>query len=124
MKKYIKIAGTGSSVPDKILTNADMEKIVDTGDVWISERISAKERQHSLHGKCGAEYALEATARRINLPIDRVSEHIHNYGNTSSAPIPLALDEAVSEGRMISGDDVVLVGFGADFTWGSALIEW
>jgi 3-oxoacyl-[acyl-carrier-protein] synthase-3 len=67
---------------------------------------------------------IEATAKRIKLPMDRVFVNIQKYGNTSAASIPLALDEAVREGRIKPGDKIVLVAFGAGFTWGSALIEW
>jgi 3-oxoacyl-[acyl-carrier-protein] synthase-3 len=67
---------------------------------------------------------IEATAKRIKVPMDRVFVNIHNYGNTSAASIPIALDEAVRAGKMKSGDRIVLVAFGAGFTWGSALIEW
>jgi len=67
---------------------------------------------------------IEATAKRIKLPMDRVYVNIHKYGNTSAASIPIALDEAVREGRIKSGDKIVMVAFGAGFTWGSALIEW
>ena len=67
---------------------------------------------------------IEATAKRIKLPMDRVFVNIHKYGNTSAASVPIALDEAVREGRIQPGDKIVLVAFGAGFTWGSALIEW
>jgi len=67
---------------------------------------------------------IEATAKRIKMPMDRVFVNIHKYGNTSAASIPIALDEAVREGRIKAGDKIVLVAFGAGFTWGSALIEW
>jgi 3-oxoacyl-[acyl-carrier-protein] synthase-3 len=67
---------------------------------------------------------IEATAKRIKLPMDRVYVNIYKYGNTSAASIPRALDEAVREGRIKKGDKIVLVAFGAGFTWGSALIEW
>lgn len=67
---------------------------------------------------------IEATAKRIKLPMDRVYVNIYKYGNTSAASIPIALDEAVREGRIKKGDKIVLVAFGAGFTWGSALIEW
>lgn len=67
---------------------------------------------------------IEATARRIRLPMDRVFVNIHKYGNTSAASVPIALDEAVREERINSGDKILLVAFGAGFTWGSALIEW
>jgi len=49
---------------------------------------------------------------------------VDRYGNTSSASIPLALDQAVAEGRVGAGSVVLLVAFGAGFTWGSAVIRW
>jgi len=67
---------------------------------------------------------IEATAKRIKLPMERVFVNIHKYGNTSAASVPIALDEAVREGRVEPGDKIILVAFGAGFTWGSALIEW
>jgi len=67
---------------------------------------------------------IEATAKRIKLPMEKVYVNIQRYGNTSAASIPIALDEAVREGRIKSGDKILLVAFGAGFTWGSALIEW
>lgn len=67
---------------------------------------------------------IEATAKRIKLPMNRVFVNIQKYGNTSAASVPIALDEAVREGKIKSGDKIVLVAFGAGFTWGSALIEW
>lgn len=67
---------------------------------------------------------IEATAKRIKLPMDRVYVNIHKYGNTSAASIPIALDEAVREGRIKKGDKILLVAFGAGFTWGATLIEW
>ncbi|MBN1541314.1 ketoacyl-ACP synthase III [candidate division KSB1 bacterium] len=67
---------------------------------------------------------IEATARRINLPAERVFINIEKYGNTSSASIPLALDEAVRSGRIQPGQLLVLVAFGAGFTWGSAAIRY
>jgi 3-oxoacyl-[acyl-carrier-protein] synthase III len=67
---------------------------------------------------------IEATAKRIKLPMDRVYVNIHKYGNTSAASIPIALDEAVREGRIKKGDKIMLVAFGAGFTWGATLIEW
>lgn len=67
---------------------------------------------------------IEATAKRIRLPMSRVFVNIQKYGNTSAASIPLALDEAVREGRIKPRDKIILVAFGAGFTWGSVLIEW
>ncbi len=67
---------------------------------------------------------IEATAKRIKLPMDRVFVNIHRYGNTSAASVPIALDEAIRSNRIKSGDKIMMVSFGAGFTWGSVLVEW
>lgn len=67
---------------------------------------------------------IDAAAKRLGIEDDRVFVNVHKYGNTSAASIPLALDEALSEGRIEEGDLVVLVGFGAGLTWGAAALEW
>ena len=67
---------------------------------------------------------IDAAARRIGLPIERVAVNIDEYGNTSSASIPLALEEAVRKGRVKSGDHVLLAGFGSGLTWGATLMKW
>ncbi|MFI5034380.1 MAG: beta-ketoacyl-ACP synthase III [Reyranellales bacterium] len=67
---------------------------------------------------------IDAAARRIGLPLDRVAINIDEYGNTSSASIPLALEEAVRNGRVRSGDHVLLAGFGSGLTWGATLLKW
>lgn len=67
---------------------------------------------------------IDAAARRIGLPLDRVAINIDEYGNTSSASIPLALEEAVRKGRVKSGDHVLLAGFGSGLTWGATLLKW
>lgn len=66
---------------------------------------------------------IEATARRINLPMEKVYVNIHNYGNTTAASIPLAFHEARDKGLLKQGDTVLFVAFGGGFTWGSALIK-
>jgi len=67
---------------------------------------------------------IEAAAKRLDLPMDKVFVNIDKYGNTSAASVGIALDEAVSQGRVKKGDKVVLVAFGAGLTWASAVIEW
>ncbi len=67
---------------------------------------------------------IESTAKRAKIPMEKVFINIHKYGNTSSASIPIALNEAVRSGRIKKGDLVLLVAFGGGFTWGSALIRW
>jgi 3-oxoacyl-[acyl-carrier-protein] synthase-3 len=67
---------------------------------------------------------IETAARRLKLPHDRVYVNLDRYGNTSSASVPIALCEAVAEGRVQPGDNLVLVGFGAGLTWAAAAVEW
>ncbi|HEU5049398.1 MAG TPA: beta-ketoacyl-ACP synthase III [Gemmatimonadales bacterium] len=67
---------------------------------------------------------IEATAKHAGMPMDRVMVNVDRYGNTSSASIPIALDQAVREGRIGPGSLVLLVAFGAGFTWGSAVVRW
>ena len=67
---------------------------------------------------------IDATARRLGLPMERVFVNLDRYGNTSSASIPLALDEARRSGRIRPGDLVEMVTFGGGFTWAAALVEW
>ncbi|HYC32065.1 MAG TPA: beta-ketoacyl-ACP synthase III [Gemmatimonadales bacterium] len=67
---------------------------------------------------------IEATAKHAGIPMSKVMVNVDRYGNTSSASIPLALDQAVAEGRVKPGSLVLLVAFGAGFTWGSAVLRW
>ncbi len=67
---------------------------------------------------------IEATAEHAHIPMERVFVNVDRFGNTSSASIPLALDEARQAGRLKPGMTVLLVAFGAGFTWGSILIRW
>jgi 3-oxoacyl-[acyl-carrier-protein] synthase-3 len=67
---------------------------------------------------------VEAAAERLGIPLRRFFLNINRYANTSSASIPIALQEAVSEGAVRGGDLVALVGFGAGLTWGGALLRW
>lgn len=67
---------------------------------------------------------IQATAKRLNLPMDKVMVNLERYGNTSAASIPIAMDEASRTGRIRDGDIVLLDAFGAGLTWGAALIRW
>jgi 3-oxoacyl-[acyl-carrier-protein] synthase III len=67
---------------------------------------------------------IEALAKRLGVPMEKVYCNIHKYGNTSAASVPLALDEALSVGRIQEGDLVLTVVFGAGLTWGAGLIRW
>jgi 3-oxoacyl-[acyl-carrier-protein] synthase-3 len=67
---------------------------------------------------------IHAAAQRMGLSLDRVFVNVQKYGNTSAGSIPIALAEAVQEGRIKRGDVLVLVGFGAGLTWGANVIRW
>ena len=87
------------------------------------------------HGLSSADIALmvphqanlriiKAVAEKLSIPMDKVYTNIHKYGNTSSASIPIALDEATREGLLRAGDYVLLLTFGAGLTWGASLVNW
>lgn len=67
---------------------------------------------------------LKAVMERLGLPLEKVMLNLEQYGNTSAASIPIALDEAVRAGRVRDGSLVMLSAFGAGLTWASALIRW
>ncbi|RDZ27937.1 beta-ketoacyl-ACP synthase III [Lysobacter silvisoli] len=67
---------------------------------------------------------IEATAKRLDMPMERVIVTVDRHGNTSSGSVPLALDEAVRSGRVRRGQLLLLEAFGGGFTWGSALIRY
>jgi 3-oxoacyl-[acyl-carrier-protein] synthase-3 len=67
---------------------------------------------------------IEATAKKMHLPMERVVVTVDQHGNTSAASVPLALDAAVRDGRIQRGQKIMLEGVGGGFTWGAALIEF
>lgn len=67
---------------------------------------------------------IQATAKRLKMPMERVVVTVAEHGNTSAASVPLALDVAVRDGRIQRGDTVLLEAFGAGFTWGSVLVNY
>jgi 3-oxoacyl-[acyl-carrier-protein] synthase III len=67
---------------------------------------------------------IEGVAQRCGLPMDKFFLNIQKYGNTSSASIPIALDEAVREGRVKDGMWILMCALGGGFSWGSALVKW
>ena len=67
---------------------------------------------------------LEATAKKLDMSMDKVIVTIHKHGNTSAASIPLALNDGVKSGKIKPGETILMEAFGGGFTWGSALIEY
>jgi 3-oxoacyl-[acyl-carrier-protein] synthase-3 len=92
MNRYAHIVGTGSCAPQTVLTNLDLEQMVDTSDEWIISRTGIKKR--------------------------------HIADKNTAASVPIALDEAIKDGRIKKGDNILMVSFGAGFTWGSVIAEF
>ena len=67
---------------------------------------------------------LNAVASRLTIPKDKLISNLEKYGNTSAASIPLALDEAIRDCKVSSGDLIVMSGFGAGLTWGTLILRW
>ena len=67
---------------------------------------------------------INAIAKRIKLPLDKVILTLDKHGNTSAASIPLALDVGVRDGRIKKGDTLLFEGIGGGFSWGSILLEF
>ncbi len=67
---------------------------------------------------------IQAVCEKLTIPMQKFYTNVHQYGNTSSASIPLAMDEANREGRIKKGDYVLLVSFGAGLTWGATIVRW
>jgi 3-oxoacyl-[acyl-carrier-protein] synthase-3 len=67
---------------------------------------------------------LDSVAQRLNIPAHKVLSNLAHYGNTSSASIPIALDEAVRQGKIQPGDIIATAGFGAGLNWGAAIFQW
>jgi 3-oxoacyl-[acyl-carrier-protein] synthase-3 len=67
---------------------------------------------------------MEASRQRLDLPDEKMVKTVHKYGNTSSSSIPLALCDALEEGKIKENDLLVLVGFGGGLTWGALTLRW
>jgi len=67
---------------------------------------------------------MEATARRLGIPLEKVFSNVSDYGNTSAASIPIALCEAISSGRVKVGDNILLSSFGAGLSWAAMAMRW
>lgn len=67
---------------------------------------------------------IRATARRVGVPEEKIYINVREYGNTSSASIPIALSEAEEKGKLRKGDMLLMVAFGGGFTWGSAIVRY
>ncbi|MDH4022966.1 MAG: 3-oxoacyl-ACP synthase, partial [Gammaproteobacteria bacterium] len=67
---------------------------------------------------------IQATAKRLDMPMEKVVLTLQDHGNTSAASVPMALDVAVRDGRVKRGDLLLMEAFGGGLTWGSALVRF
>ena len=96
------------SSAEKLLAQCGLT--VDDVDVYVPHQANVRIIDHAV--------------KRLGIPQERVVMNIEKYGNTSSGSIPLALADAVLDGRLREGELVLMTGMGAGLTWGSSLIEW
>lgn len=115
--QYIKMKGNETfKVAVKTLEEAAREALsanhlsVDDLDLYVPHQANVR--------------IIKAVAGRLGLPMEKVVLNMDRYGNTSAASIPLALDEAVREGRLKDGSLVMIEAFGSGLTWASAVIRW
>ena len=108
--------------------NGVFKMAVNTLDAIVDETLTANGMQKSDVDWLVPHQAniriLQATAKKLNMSMDRVVVTVDKHGNTSAASIPLALDTAVRDGRIKRGEIILMEAFGGGFTWGSALIKY
>jgi 3-oxoacyl-[acyl-carrier-protein] synthase-3 len=108
--------------------NAVFKMAVNTLDQIVDETLTANGLQKSDVDWLVPHQAniriLQATAKKLDMSMDRVVVTVTEHGNTSAASIPLALDVAVRDGRIKRGETILMEAFGGGFTWGSALVKF
>ncbi len=108
--------------------NAVFKMAVNTLDQIVDETLTANNMQKSDIDWLVPHQAniriLQATAKKLNMSMDKVVVTVDKHGNTSAASIPLALDVAVRDGRIKRGETILMEAFGGGFTWGSALVKY
>lgn len=108
--------------------NGVFKVAVNTLDAIVDETLTANGLQKSDVDWLVPHQAniriLQATAKKLDMSMDRVVVTVDKHGNTSAASIPLALDVAVRDGRIKRGEIILMEAFGGGFTWGSALIKY
>ena len=132
--KKSKITGIGFHVPEYVVTNQDLSAFMDTSDEWIQTRTGIQEALD--HNNLSINDVsliiphqsnlriIQSIAKRLNLGLDKMYINIQRYGNTTAASIPIAICEAMTEGKICKGDLIILAAFGAGYTWASAAIRW
>ncbi len=129
-EKMLHVPRKHDGTPDTVHMegNAVFKMAVNTLDQIVDETLAANNMQKSDIDWLVPHQAniriLQATAKKLDMPMDKVVVTVDKHGNTSAASIPLALDVAVRDGRIKRGDVILMEAFGGGFTWGSALIKF
>ena len=129
-EKMLHVPRKHDGTPDTVHMegNAVFKMAVNTLDQIVDETLTANNMQKSDIDWLVPHQAniriLQATAKKLDMPMDKVVVTVDKHGNTSAASIPLALDVAVRDGRIKRGDVILMEAFGGGFTWGSALIKY
>ena len=129
-EKMLHVPRKHDGTPDTVQMegNAVFRMAVNTLDQIVDETLAANNMQKSDIDWLVPHQAniriLQATAKKLDMPMDKVVVTVDKHGNTSAASIPLALDVAVRDGRIKRGDMILMEAFGGGFTWGSALIRY
>lgn len=137
---YLKLPAGGSRMPASVetvekklhtihMSGQDVFKfavrIMETASLNVIQKVGLTPADIDFFVPHQANYRIiEAAMRRLQLDESRVMVNLDRYGNMSAASIPVALDEALQQGRIKDGDRLVLVGFGGGLTWGAAVIRW
>jgi 3-oxoacyl-[acyl-carrier-protein] synthase III len=129
-EKMLHVPRKHDGTPDTVHMegNAVFKMAVNTLDQIVDETLAANNMQKSDIDWLVPHQAniriLQATAKKLDMPMDKVVVTVDKHGNTSAASIPLALDTAVRDGRIKRGEVILMEAFGGGFTWGSALIRF
>jgi len=129
-EKMLHVPRKHDGTPDTVHMegNAVFKMAVNTLDQIVDETLAANNMQKSDIDWLVPHQAniriLQATAKKLDMPMDKVVVTVDKHGNTSAASIPLALDVAVRDGRIKRGDMILMEAFGGGFTWGTALIRY
>jgi 3-oxoacyl-[acyl-carrier-protein] synthase-3 len=99
------------------MLGAIAQKALDANDIGLDEVDWLIPHQANLR-------IMQATAKRIGMPMEKVIQTVQIHGNTSAASVPMALDVGIRDGRIKRGQTLLLEAFGGGFTWGSVLLRY
>jgi 3-oxoacyl-[acyl-carrier-protein] synthase-3 len=120
--------GIGEPAYMRMQGNGVFKMAVNTLDAIVDETLAANGLQKSdldwLVPHQANKRIIDATARKLDMSMDRVILTVGEHGNTSAASVPLALDTGVKDGRIKRGELILMEAFGGGFTWGSALVRF